>query len=308
MSTEATHTGVSNDQKPSRADILNDLAEQAHDPNLVHESGLPEGSNLMDEPEQAEDGDVATTDSTGADGSTDPDATGEAELVTIKVDGKDVQVPRDKIYEAGVRSLQKESTADERLQAAYRRRQELEQLEQRIKDQMAALQHQAEIDYGKEVVSKIFDNEEAAAQTINQLASKLDQTQRLITDMAAKEALLTADQQEQQAAAQAEAEAGIQEYFRSAHRDIAEDEDLLVVMVRQAAVVQAENPDLEPTKIVDQAAERVRDKFKLQPGPGRLPRQGTRAGGRKPPAPPPKIESTADAINAMRQARGQRPI
>ncbi|MDX9896522.1 MAG: hypothetical protein RBS34_13830 [Desulfofustis sp.] len=302
MTEEATHTGVS-DQKPSRLSIMDAIAEQSRDPNLVPEPVLPEGANFLDD-EQAADNDVTTPETTGADGSTDPDATGAAELVTIKVDGKDVQVPRDKVYEAGVRSLQKESAADERLQAASRKRQELEALEERIRQQMAALQTRAEIDYGKEVVSKIFDDEDAAAQTINQLATKLDQTQRLIADMATKDRMLTEQQREDAAAAQAQAEEAVRAYFQQNHRDIAEDEDLLTVMVRQAAVVQEEHPDLEPTEIIDQAAERVRQKFNVNPGPGRLPRQGVRAGGRKPPAPPPKIESTSDVIAEMRKARG----
>ena len=42
------------------------------------------------------------------------------ELVAIKVDGKIQHVPKDKIYEAGLRAVQKESAADKRLEEATR--------------------------------------------------------------------------------------------------------------------------------------------------------------------------------------------
>lgn len=41
-------------------------------------------------------------------------------LITLKVDGKEIQVPESKIYEAGRRTLQKEVAADKRLEEATR--------------------------------------------------------------------------------------------------------------------------------------------------------------------------------------------
>lgn len=49
------------------------------------------------------------------------------DLVTIKVDGVMQQVPREKIYEAGLRAVQKESSADRRLEEATRLLREVEQ-------------------------------------------------------------------------------------------------------------------------------------------------------------------------------------
>ncbi len=49
------------------------------------------------------------------------------EFVTIKVDGETRQVPKDKIYEAGMRTLQKESAADKRLEEATRLLKDIEQ-------------------------------------------------------------------------------------------------------------------------------------------------------------------------------------
>jgi hypothetical protein len=42
------------------------------------------------------------------------------ETVKIKVDGEEKEVPKDKIYDAGIRALQKESAADKRLEEATR--------------------------------------------------------------------------------------------------------------------------------------------------------------------------------------------
>jgi len=55
----------------------------------------------------------------------DPEAKNEepevkVETVKIKVDGEEKEVPRDKIYEAGIRAMQKESSADKRLEEATR--------------------------------------------------------------------------------------------------------------------------------------------------------------------------------------------
>ena len=48
------------------------------------------------------------------------------ETVKIKVDGEEREVPRDKIYDAGIRAMQKESTADKRLEEATRLLREVE--------------------------------------------------------------------------------------------------------------------------------------------------------------------------------------
>lgn len=49
------------------------------------------------------------------------------EVVRIKVDGEEREVPKDKILDAGIRALQKESTADKRLEEATRLLREVEQ-------------------------------------------------------------------------------------------------------------------------------------------------------------------------------------
>jgi len=49
------------------------------------------------------------------------------DYVTVKIDGEVRQVPKDKIFEAGIRAVQKESTADKRLEEATRLLREAQQ-------------------------------------------------------------------------------------------------------------------------------------------------------------------------------------
>jgi hypothetical protein len=65
--------------------------------------------------EDPADPDLESADDLPADPPADPPA---PEMVTIKVDGIEVQVEKSKVYEAGQKALQKESAADRRLQEA----------------------------------------------------------------------------------------------------------------------------------------------------------------------------------------------
>lgn len=53
-------------------------------------------------------------------------------LVTVKVDGEELQVPEDEIFQAGIRYYQKDRTADKRLQEASKQLHELQQYRQQI--------------------------------------------------------------------------------------------------------------------------------------------------------------------------------
>jgi hypothetical protein len=57
-----------------------------------------------------------------------PAETPEQKTVRLKVDGQEQEVPAEKVYEAGIRALQKESAADKRLQEAAELRRQYEQM------------------------------------------------------------------------------------------------------------------------------------------------------------------------------------
>ena len=100
--------------------IARKRAEQREKPN----EGQPEIPNetmgLPDEPEPA---------ATPTDESSLPSQGG---MVTIKVNGEEKQVPAEKALDAGIRALQKESAADQRLEAAGKKMSELTAKEQRL--------------------------------------------------------------------------------------------------------------------------------------------------------------------------------
>lgn len=102
MSEEATpDAGVS---KPNdRDDYMKQLAELARNERDGVQEEQEEQPEEVEEEAQEE---VAET----------PEV--EPDFVTLKVEGEEKQVERDKVYEAGIRALQKESAADKRLQEA----------------------------------------------------------------------------------------------------------------------------------------------------------------------------------------------
>ena len=89
----------------------------------------PSAAPAPDQPGPAAD-DATPPAPPAADAAPQPPPAGAApieDLVTIKVDGVMQQVPREKIYEAGLRAVQKESSADRRLEEATRLLREVEQ-------------------------------------------------------------------------------------------------------------------------------------------------------------------------------------
>ena len=76
----------------------------------------PETEEAPPEGEDKEEGEKAEPEPPKA----EEEAEKQEELVTLRVDGKEVQVPKSKIVDAGVRTLQKEAAADKRLEEATR--------------------------------------------------------------------------------------------------------------------------------------------------------------------------------------------
>lgn len=84
------------------------IDQEASDEDAPDKSAAPEGS---DDPDSDEDHDEDQEDD-------DDQEDQDEEMVKIKVDGVEQEVPKSKIYDAGVRAVQKESTADVRLEKA----------------------------------------------------------------------------------------------------------------------------------------------------------------------------------------------
>lgn len=131
MTTEtATPTGVETEPKVEPTPNPRDAMIEALAERVSEERGeeLKAGGEVI-EPETPETPEPAAEPETPAEpaAETPPETPAEPELVTVKVDGELRQVPKDKIYEAGLRAVQKESTADKRLEEATRLLKEAEQ-------------------------------------------------------------------------------------------------------------------------------------------------------------------------------------
>ena len=117
----ATPTGVDEDAAevvPNPRDEM--LAEIARNAQEVRDKDIKDnGGEVIDtadepEPEKEPAAEEPPPDEVTPEAKPEP----EPEMVSIKVDGQVKQVPKDKIYEAGLRAVQKESTADKRLEEA----------------------------------------------------------------------------------------------------------------------------------------------------------------------------------------------
>jgi hypothetical protein len=65
-------------------------------------------------------------------------AAGASKKIKIKVDGQEQEVDESAVLEAGMRTLQKESAADKRLEEATKARDEAERLRKRVEETLAA--------------------------------------------------------------------------------------------------------------------------------------------------------------------------
>lgn len=120
----ATQQGVDNEvEKDQRTQELDDLTRQQRerrDQELSDEGFTPEDTSTPVVAAPADDPDAPGGKNQAYElqsGETDPD-TPTDEMVTLKVDGEEKQVPMSEVVEAGRRTMQKESFADKRLQEA----------------------------------------------------------------------------------------------------------------------------------------------------------------------------------------------
>lgn len=92
------------------------------------------------------------------------------ELITIKVDGETRQISKDKIFEAGLRTVQKESAADRRLDEATRLLKEVQQRIAPVQEQQP--RPSQEWDDGVIVYALQHGNEEEKTEAIRQLRGR----------------------------------------------------------------------------------------------------------------------------------------
>lgn len=226
----------------------------------------------------------------------------EPEFVTVKVDGELRQVPRDKIYEAGLRAVQKESTADKRLEEATRL---LKEVESRLTQPVAQQNQNPSQEWDDSIIAYALEhgNEEQKTEAVRQLRGR--------------EKIATPDQIAQIAEARVLDKVDFQqasEWFASEYKEVRSDPYLL-----QLAAIQEDqmrkNGDMRPRKelykeIGDNlrkwkggqvAAPTLEEKRELKTNIVNLPSASVRKAAPEAQKP----QTASDIIEAMRKRRGQ---
>jgi hypothetical protein len=192
----------------------------------------------------------------------------EEELVTIKVDGEELQVPKAKVYERGIQALQKQESADKKLEEANRRIREADLYEQSIRqkveasmrsaqeqNQDAPLSNEQDVDIkaaAKRAVALILDGEEDEAAEI--LAEQMGRG-KSATPVDVDTIVAQTEARVQQRIAYNKAV----ESFKSQYKDIAQDRFLWAKADAETNVVHAEHPDWDLEQVILEAGKRVQD-------------------------------------------------
>lgn len=222
------------------------------------------------------------------------------ETVKIKVDGEEREVPKDKIYDAGIRAMQKESSADKRLEEATRLLREIEQ-------KYAQPQQKADPspEWDDETVAYALEHgsEEQKAYAIKQIRGREQATPEQIAEITTKRVLDTVDFKDSS------------EWFLKEYSDVAGDPYLLQLAAiaedkarsggdtrTRKELYKTIGEDLRKWKGGMTASKTLDDKREQKSNIVNLPS----ASMKKKAPEEPKTPSAADTIEKMRQARGQR--
>ena len=227
--------------------------------------------------------------------------------VTLVVDGTEMKAPREKVFEAGVRALQKESAADRRLLEASTKEKELKRREEelaRMEQDLLSKREQEPDDVGREFADAIFTDPETVAKTVSTIARQVQN----VSEKVARSEQIEVDRR------QAEMDSVVKHYH-GRYMDIASDPDMHHTMNRLMKDVAAEKPELSKTQVIDETAKRVYHKYgkTTEPAPDarkqakeNMPNPVKRASARVAPAPTEKPKTPSEIIDDMRKGRGPR--
>lgn len=227
------------------------------------------------------------------------------EVVKIKVDGEEREVPKEKILDAGIRALQKESTADKRLEEATRLLREVEQ--KYVQPQKEQKQEHPSQEWDDATIAYALEhgNEEQKAYAISLIRGRGNTTQDLaeIEERAVSKALDTVDFRESS------------QWFQTEYKDIVADPYLfqLAAMAEERARANGDTrtrkelyksigDDLRKWKGGITVSTSLEEKREQKSNIVNLPS----ASVKKTAPAEEKPKSTSDIIEEMRKKRGQR--
>jgi len=233
----------------------------------------------------------------------------EGDEITLKIDGTEVKAPKEKVIEAGVRALQKESAADKRLYEVSAKEQALKQREEelaRMEQDLLTKRNQLPDETGKEFADAIFTDPETVAKTISTIA-------RQVQDVSAKvERVEQTEVKKQQSTLQV-----VFDHYLTEYQDIAGDEDMHEAANKRFKRIAAQRTPT--TADVDQIAKDVYQKFgrvtaEPPPDPATVRKQAKenmpapvkRASARVAPTPAEQPKTPSQIIDQMRRGRGPR--
>jgi hypothetical protein len=291
--TEPTNTAAETPELNPRAAAFKQIAQQRQEeiePEL-HEANWETGEVLPRQAPQQQD-DASRLDTITA--------APEQGLMRLKVDGQEVEVQTDKVIEAGVRALQKESAADKRLQEASELKRRYEaMINEAINTPSEPPQQDVQEEDWVQVIKDAPFDEKAAKKLEQRLtATRIDPNEIIGPVLNVVQRKL-------------EANSAI-EQFRSKHSDIWSDPNLMAVFhAMERAKVEAgdSRPLLERWTDVAESVRQWRgpkadmqDKQERKAGIVNVPT----AGGRAPAAEQPKPRTAQQIIAEQAKARHQR--
>lgn len=314
--TEATQTGAEevqatpNPRNAALEQIANTVEEQKKEefaplvPEVSQETPAETPAEKPEkEPEKAPEPEAKTEEQEHQEEHENP----QERLVTIKVDGREMQVPESQIIEAGRRTLQKEVAADRRLEEATRL---LREAEARAKQPPKQDVAQAPQQYDAATLAQALTSgdQQLAALAVEEIQKAGRQPQQAIPP----EAIFGFVRQEIEATT-------AQEQFKSEYADIVKDPFLLQLAVnledqRLAKVAAGQEPVIPLYEAFKQHGETIRKWRGTQTQGETLSEKRERkataqtlpSAKAKAPAPESeKPETTEDIIQQMRRARRQ---
>lgn len=249
----------------------------------------------------------------------------EADDIVLKVDGQEFTAPVDKVLDAGKRALQKESSADRRLEEAARveaeavaknaeldqRRADLDALEQQLLSKQEETTDPDE--FGQRFEESLFTEDGEVARTMSGLRKEIDELRGNVTKVSSVVEKVGSDvqsvNQREQAKAATEKE-NATAHFHSEYIDIASDQRSLSIFNEELNKIMSSGQATTVTEAVDKAASAFYD-WKggkpETPKPSKkeqLTRQPVGGSRRKAPPPTEKEETQSDILAEMRGNRG----
>lgn len=278
------------------------------------------GNNNVREEEDSQNDDV------------EAEASADEDLVTIVVDGEERQVPRDQVYQQGIRALQKESAADKRLAEAAERMKAATEYERRVQQQVEAQlrtkvreenegeplskkQDEAIQAKARKIIDKILDGDEdeAAAALAEAMSGRGNSTPAIDQNTLAQEVT-------QRVQRDLDVQAGVAA-MKEKYPHIEKDIQLWNMADQETAKVQQEHPGWKPSQVILEAAKRVDEWVKGVGGGGQpssdtpapsgkaerkrtMEKIRTAASAKVPSEPEKRPPSRSDVVANMRKQRG----